>query len=100
MIHIDIFKNIATTNLPGLLYQQLEPHLDLLYKIISDADDCQREHDRQAIVYIRQHHRYLQAEFDKAKRSEWVAFARESWSEIDDHYYLDGPEDVENMDWK
>jgi hypothetical protein len=89
MTDTKIFKEIASTNLPELLYQQLEPHLDSLHSIVSKSE----EHVGELEGLIRQntykHIDWLKDEFNKLVIPMWPIFARQCWPQIDGFYNLE-----------
>ena len=82
MTDIKIFKEIAAKNLPKVLFQMLDPHLNSLFDEISKAEEEARkiaseESSNEA------HLEMIQFEFHELVSSMWPAFARERWPEVD-----------------
>ncbi len=88
MTDIKIFKEIASTNLPGALYQELEPHLNSLHEAISWAEYMEQEYEYHIAEVNSQRFRKLRDEFEVTIRPLWSAFARERWPEIDKYFAI------------
>lgn len=98
MTNSTLFKQVAATNLPEDLFQQIEPHLDSLLCHYQESEQISRELNYIETMYARDRYDLIRAEFNQINEKNWPEFARERWPEIDNHFNLEWAKDKNQTD--
>jgi hypothetical protein len=91
MDNITLFKEIASKKLSVPLFEELEPHLELFFEYIEIAHLFEHEYREERYSRLQE----IKKDFDNQVKSNWPAFARERWPEIETYFELEDKTQVD-----